>query len=55
MVTMTAYDGSVYQYVGLSTDDKPTDVYNGSVFLEIDTNKVYFYDEDGADWLEWGA
>lgn len=41
------------EYVGLSTDTKPTDnVANGSTFVEIDTQKFYIYDEDGGDWVE---
>lgn len=42
-------------YYGLSTDDKPTTgVGNGSCFIEMDTSKIYFYDENGSQWLEWG-
>ena len=38
---------------GLSTDSKPTeDVPNGSTFLEMDTGKVYVYNEAGGAWLE---
>lgn len=37
----------------LSTDTKPTDVANGSVMLEMDTSKVYMYDEDNSQWREW--
>lgn len=40
---------------GLSTDEKPTDVLNGSRYIEMDTGKVYLYDAEGAEWLEWGA
>ena len=44
-------------FFGLSTDTKPTgaEVANGSCFLEMDTSKIYFYDADNAQWLEWGA
>lgn len=45
-------------YAGLSTDDKPYPVYNGSCFIEMDTGKVYFFNAaDGteAGWLEWGG
>lgn len=44
-------------FFGLSTDTKPTgaDVANGSAFIELDAGKLYFYDADGAQWLEWGA
>ncbi len=40
----------------LSTDTKPTSgILNGSVLIEMDTGKIYFYDEAGAQWREWGA
>ena len=44
-------------YYGLSTDTpKPTDgVGNGSSFIEMDTGKLFFYDADSQDWLEWGS
>ena len=53
MVTTQANSGSTF--FGLSTDSKPTNVENGSCFLEMDTSKIYFYDADGAEWQEWGA
>ena len=43
---------------GLSTDAKPTQlnedqyVDNGSVFIEIDTGKIFFYDLDSTTWKE---
>lgn len=42
---------------GLSTDTKPTkigdkNIGNGSVFIEIDTQKISFYDEDSKEWKE---
>lgn len=43
---------------GLSTDEKPTVTYkntkieNGSTFIEMDTGKVYMYDEENATWHE---
>lgn len=41
---------------GLSTDSKPTDnVKNGMIFIEMDTSKIYFYDEANHQWREWGA
>lgn len=42
---------------GLSTDTKPTDdsIKNGYAFIEMDTGKLYFYDEAGTQWLPWGA
>lgn len=42
---------------GLSTDTKPTEIGgkkidNGSVFIEIDTGTVYFFDLDSKTWKE---
>lgn len=42
---------------GLSTDDKPTEVNgskieNGSMFIEIDTGKIYMYDLENEQWKE---
>ena len=41
---------------GLSTDEKPTTIENGtiengSVFIEIDTQDVYIYDGENEVWL----
>ena len=40
---------NVREYLGLSTDVKPTDCDPGSTFLETDTKDVYIY--DGITWL----
>lgn len=37
---------------GLSGDSKPTDVPNGSTFLEMDTGKVFIFDKENLIWLE---
>ena len=38
---------------GLSTDNKPTtDIANGSMYIEMNTGKVYFYDAEGEAWRE---
>ena len=43
-------------FYGRSTDSKPTTgVANGSIFMEMDTGKIWFYDAAGAQWLEWGS
>lgn len=45
--------GSAVVVAGLSTDSKPTDgIANGSMFVEMDTGKIYLYDADGATWRE---
>lgn len=40
---------------GKSTDSKPTNCGNGSVFTEMDTSKIYLFDAEGVEWLEWGG
>lgn len=42
---------------GLSTDTKPTEIdgkeiANGSVFIEIDTQKILFFDAENEQWKE---
>lgn len=40
----------------LSSDTKPTSgIANGSVLTEMDTSKVYTFNEAGGEWLEFGA
>ena len=41
------------QGVCLSGDDKPTNVGNGSILLEIDTKKIYIFDKENETWREW--
>lgn len=56
---MVTHDNASTQrtYTGLAADTKPTDaeVPNGSIFVEIDTGKICFFDADSAQWIEWGA
>lgn len=45
------------EFRGLSTDTKPTEfngktVGNGSVFIEINTGKIFFFDADSETWKE---
>ena len=42
---------------GLSTDEKPTTIENGTIengsaFIEIDTGDVYLYNLDSKEWNE---
>lgn len=38
---------------GLSTDDKPVEnIINGSIFVEVDTGNVFFFNEEDAEWVE---
>ena len=36
---------------GLSTDEKPMDMPNASPFMEMDTGKIFLFDEENAAWL----
>ena len=37
----------------VSTDVKPTeDILTGSILTEVDTGKVYFFDESLSTWVE---
>ncbi len=46
-------DGKRYiESAGLSTDTKPDNVVTGSSFIEVDTSKVYIYNEDAQEWAE---
>ena len=47
----------VYIYAtGLSTDSKPSgNLINGSIYLAVNTAKVYLYNEAAATWVEVGA
>lgn len=42
------------KFYGLSTDDKANaeDPRNADAFYEMDTKKVYLYDQENAKWLE---
>lgn len=45
------------ELVGLSTDTKPTGmtVGNGWSFIEMDTGKVFFYNAEDEEWLEFAG
>lgn len=45
------------EFRGLSTDGKPTTlegkyIDNGSVFIEIDTGKIFMFDLENEQWKE---
>lgn len=56
MITRSGFDtDSKCPFVdcrGLSTDEKPLGVPNGSTFFEMDSGKVYMFDEESKTWLE---
>lgn len=39
-------------FAGLSTDTKATDVVTGSIFIEVDTGDVYFFNEASSTWVK---
>lgn len=40
----------------LFSDTKPTTgIANGSILTEMDTGKIYMFDEAGSQWVEFGA
>lgn len=43
---------TLFQFAGLSTDEKPTgdSVQNGSSYIEMDTGTLYFYDAANEEW-----
>ena len=45
-----------FEFSGLSSDTKPTDkVATGSIFVEVDTGKVFFFNSAanaGSEWVE---
>lgn len=43
-------DYNLSEYIGLSTDIKPTDCNVGSTFLEIDLGRLFIF--DGVNWIE---
>ena len=42
-----------YECYGKSTDEKPTtNMTNGSTFYEMDTKKLFMFDEESRSWIE---
>lgn len=59
MITFTKVQEQIYDsgktYVEgacLSTDSKPTDVANGSILVEMDSGKIYMFNESATAWVE---
>lgn len=43
---ITTINEKTYEFRGLSTDEKPIErIGNGSIFIEMDTGKVFIFDE----------
>ena len=57
MITIYRKEGAVkdkqeIELRGLSTDEKPINVENGTIFIEIDTGKIYMFDVVSKTWKE---
>lgn len=46
-------DGTEQEYLGISTDSKPTNCSANSLFLELDTGDVYYF--TGETWAKVGG
>ena len=44
--------GTKVELYGLSTDAKPADASNATVFYEMDTGNVFMYDAQNKKWLQ---
>ena len=51
-MTLITDNGGYVEYAGLHTDSKPAGVAMGSIFVEVDTGDVYFYNADGETWVK---
>lgn len=49
---MVTSDNLTSNYSGLATDIKPTNGRNGDTFVEMDTGKLFMYDEENSEWVE---
>lgn len=50
---ITTINEKTYEFRGLSTDEKPIErIGNGSIFIEMDTGKVFIFDEQNKVWKE---
>ena len=45
--------GNEHEYKGLSTDTKPTNAGVNSLFLELDTGEIYYF--NGEAWVKVGG
>lgn len=62
MITIYRKEGAIkdkqeVELRGLSTDEKPTElnnenISNGTIFVEMDTGKIYMYDLENREWKE---
>lgn len=52
--TVVRGQAKYYEFAGTSDDTKPTEgIATGSLFHEVDTKKVYAFNEDASSGEEW--
>ena len=51
MYSTTLREDGHIELMGLSSDEKPMNLRNGSIFIEMDTSKVFAFDEANKTWL----
>lgn len=52
---MVTLNGSTPNYIGQSSDDKPTNVPDNTIFLELDTGDFYYYIAEDELWVKVGG
>lgn len=53
IINVSADGKNLVECTGKSSDTKPTNVANGSRFIEIDTSTLYFFDGASNTWRAW--
>ena len=49
-------NGDIKNYMGLSSENKPTEgLATGSLFIELDTGTVYYFNADTTEWAVFGG
>lgn len=54
MVSYIVQKANYSEFIGLSKDNKPNQAPNGSLFIEMDTNKQFRFDAESNEWIEPG-
>ena len=55
-MNIVSTNGNIVNYMGLSTEAKPTEgLATGSLFIELNTGKVYYFNADTSVWAVFGG
>ena len=53
MIRMNDYHPEPKELYGTSSDEKPTEeIVTGSMFVEVDTGKIFLFNEAASAWVE---